>query len=428
MYSGEQWCLTAILDTNRARHGPQGPPRRQDRQSQRRLALPRQRRPHGYTLIAPGVWVGYRRTKGAGTWDLRVANGKGDYEHHRIGSADDYEDADGVHVLDFWQACERGRQRARGGSSASRPATWASALDSYEVDLRARGGDVANARRVRRRLTPALASKPVAHLSAAELHHWRDALINSGAASATVLRTLKIAKASLNLAADLDPRIRDRPWRVGLSGLMAADAPVNKVLADSDVLKLVAGAYALDPHFGLVVDVLASTGTRTSQACRLLVADLQADRPDPRLMMPSSRKGGGRREIVRRPVPIPVSLAHKLRQAAGDRAPDAPLLIRADGRAWNPKRLELRKLFAEVARRCGLACTAYALRHSSIVRSLLAGTPMRLVAAVHDTGIAMIERTYAAFIADHGDIQARRGLLDTAQPAAANVVSLPGRR
>jgi integrase len=394
-----------------------------------RLALPRQRRPYGYTLIAPGVWIGYRRTKGAGSWDFRAANGKGDYEYARIGTADDYEDADGEHVLDFWQACERGRQRARGQSSGSRPASWASALDSYEADLRARGGDAANARRVRHHLPPTLANKPVAQLSAAELRRWRDDLINGGAASATVLRTVKIAKASLNLAANLDPRIRDRsPWQVGLSGLTATDAPVNKVLADSDVLRLVAGAYALDANFGLVVDVLASTGTRTAQACRLLVADLQADGPAPRLLLPSSRKGGGRREITRRPVPITPSLAHRLKQAAGDRHADAPLLIRADGRAWNPKRLELRKLFAEVARRCGIACTAYSLRHSSIVRSLLSGVPTRLVAALHDTGIAMIERTYAAFIADHGDVQARRGLLDTAEPAAENVVSLPGRR
>jgi hypothetical protein len=78
----------------------------------------------------------------------------------------------------------------------------------------------------------------------------------------------------------------------------------------------------------------------------------------------------------------------------------------------------LRDLFTEVARRCNLNVTAMSLRHSSIVRSLLAGTPIRLTATLHDTSIAMIERTYSAFIADHGDAQARRGLLDTTQPAA----------
>ncbi len=75
------------------------------------------------------------------------------------------------------------------------------------------------------------------------------------------------------------------------------------------------------------------------------------------------------------------------------------------------------------------APTAYSLRHSSIVRALLAGTPARLVASLHDTSIPMLEKTYAAFIADHGDAQARHGLLDTAQPAAdPNVVPLRERR
>src|SRR5262249_50763448 len=97
-----------------------------------------------------------------------------------------------------------------------------------------------------------------------------------------------------------------------LSRLTDTYTPVNKVLPDSDVLRLVAEAYALDADFGLFVDVLASTGTRTSQACQLLVADLQADGVAPRLMLPSSRKGGGRKEITRKPVPIPISLARTL--------------------------------------------------------------------------------------------------------------------
>ena len=37
----------------------------------------------------------------------------------------------------------------------------------------------------------------------------------------------------------------------------------------------------------------------------------------------------------------------------------------------------------------------YALRHSSIVRGLRAGLPIRLVAALHDASSAMIERHYA---------------------------------
>jgi hypothetical protein len=45
----------------------------------------------------------------------------------------------------------------------------------------------------------------------------------------------------------------------------------------------------------------------------------------------------------------------------------------------------------------------YALRHSSIVRGLGGGLPVRLVAALHDTSSAMIERHYAAYIVDAMD-------------------------
>ena len=54
----------------------------------------------------------------------------------------------------------------------------------------------------------------------------------------------------------------------------------------------------------------------------------------------------------------------------------------------------------------------YALRHSSIVRALLANVPIRLVSAMHDTSVVMIERTYSAYIADFADAISRPALLD----------------
>ena len=74
--------------------------------------------------------------------------------------------------------------------------------------------------------------------------------------------------------------------------------------------------------------------------------------------------------------------------------------------------------------------TIYALRHSSIVRQLLANTPIRVVAVQHDTSVVMLERTYSKYIADHSDALSRRGLLDTARRLSENVVVLkrPGNR
>jgi hypothetical protein len=66
----------------------------------------------------------------------------------------------------------------------------------------------------------------------------------------------------------------------------------------------------------------------------------------------------------------------------------------------------------------------YALRHSSIVRQILAGVPIRVVAVNHDTSIAMLERTYSRHIGDHSDALARIALLDTTEPAGQNVVPI----
>jgi hypothetical protein len=51
-------------------------------------------------------------------------------------------------------------------------------------------------------------------------------------------------------------------------------------------------------------------GARVSQLAWLEVGD----RSDPRLMMPSARKGRGRERIERRPGPIPTNLAAALKR------------------------------------------------------------------------------------------------------------------
>ena len=51
-------------------------------------------------------------------------------------------------------------------------------------------------------------------------------------------------------------------------------------------------------------------------------------------MMPSSRKGRGQKKITRVPVPIPESLAEKLRRASNGKETDAPLLTKPSGERW----------------------------------------------------------------------------------------------
>ena len=68
--------------------------------------------------------------------------------------------------------------------------------------------------------------------------------------------------------------------------------------------------------------------------------------------------------------------------------------------------------------------TLYALRHSSIVNQLLAGVPVRVVAAGHDTSVGMLERTYSRHIGDHSDGLVRKSLIDVDIAAEQGVVPL----
>lgn len=54
--------------------------------------------------IGKGLHVGYRKGKRGGVWVIRRYIGAGDYKVETIAAADDVEDANGIEILDFWQA------------------------------------------------------------------------------------------------------------------------------------------------------------------------------------------------------------------------------------------------------------------------------------------------------------------------------------
>ena len=395
-----------------------------------RLRLPIAKKPV-FVKIAPGVGLGYRRNGTAGTWVARVADGKGANWTKAIGNADDFDDSDGTAILDYWQAQERARTLGRGerGTGSAKPLTMKEALDAYEADLRTRGGDVHNVARVRGHLSHALLERVVALLTSRELRRWRDGLAKS-LAPATVNRTATALKAALNLVAEHDQRISNRrTWETGLATIPDAQQSRNVILSDAVVRQIVAAAYEQSEQFGLFVEVAAVTGGRPSQLARLEVQDLQANRADPRLMMPSSRKGGGRKSLLHRPLPIPPALAKRLAVSASGRPAIAPLLMKPSGEPW--RKSDHTRLFARavvVAGQDTAEVTIYALRHSSIVRQLLANVPVRVVAVNHDTSVAMIERTYSRYIGDHSDALARAALLDVTEVGIDKVVPLHANR
>jgi hypothetical protein len=109
-----------------------------------RLKLPVARKPV-FIRIGPGLSLGYRRNQVAGTWVLRLADGKGGATTKAISTADDYEVSNGATVLDYWQAQERAKSVARNsdGSGSVKPLTVRRAADVYLETLEAKNSRTA---------------------------------------------------------------------------------------------------------------------------------------------------------------------------------------------------------------------------------------------------------------------------------------------
>lgn len=366
-----------------------------------RLKLATRKKPYT-ALIAPGIFLAYRRNTGPGTWSVKCHGWL-----KRFGLADDHEDANGESVMSYWQALERAKMLARAGEgNTEQPISVAETINAYEADLDTRGGRKYNATQLRLHLTDALKSKAVALLTERELRDWRAGLVKAGLKPSSADRIGRSLKAALALAARNDKRITNAAaWKNGLRKLPDSEVARNVILPDQTVAALVTGSYDEDRDFGLLIDVLAETGARESQVFKLTPADLQDHLNAARLMMPTSRKGKNRK-IEYRPLPISTRLAKALRKQVAGRAGHDSMF----DKMWN-----LATSFRPVVESLGLGpeVTPYALRHCSIVRHLLKGVPTRVVAAHHDTSVAMIEKNYSRYIiGDPSESLTRAALLD----------------
>lgn len=411
-----------------------------------RADLPISKKPYFHN-IGRGIYLGYRRNQGPGTWLVRAPNGTGRYWEERFAT-----DA----TMDFDAAVDKAREMARREENdgvapvdASRPLTVGEALDQHKTKLES-NGDKGNATRVLHNLKghPML-TRAVMNLIENELTAWKNSLKRApygprkeGLADSTINRTIKMLRKALEEAARRDKRIKNLAAIIeGLKPLDDADVADNVILDDATVHNFVAGCYTKDEGLGVLADVLAETGARTSQATRLLVKDF-IDGPAPRLTMPKSGKGKTKNRAKRRAerysVAISLELAATLRKRIAGRSRTAPLLTQTNGKAWpkNPcgnYRMTVRDVVTAIGRDPD-EVTMYALRHSSIVRALIGGdpgdannpennpVPIRIVAALHDTSVLMIEKHYSAHIVDHTDAISRAALRKrptAVQPALA---------
>ncbi|TIP24256.1 MAG: integrase [Mesorhizobium sp.] len=396
-----------------------------------------------------GVSLGYRKpSRGPGVWIGKIV-AEGSRTEERIGEADDDGAAHGA--LTYRAAVTAALEWSRRQYEANRSVeignggpTVRSAVAAYVAERKkrsAREGGNAEGRLTRHVLADdEFAGTRLSRLRASTIEDWRGRLLVRGhgeavaaednpepIAPSTVNRLLNDLRAALNAAAERHrrelPAHLPIEIKVGTRALSVTGDARKQLLSDKQIRAIVNEAFDVDADFGRLVLVAAATGARHSQIRLLRVGDVQVEQL--RLMMPGSSKGRSAKARPSVSMPVAAEVIEQLQPVLVDRGADEPLLerwaYRSVGpvkwekdrrRAWGPA-YEVDKFWSATIAKAGLPADTimYAFRHSSIVRGLKAGLPVRLVAALHDTSSEMIEKHYSAFIVDATEELSRRAAL-----------------
>lgn len=388
--------------------------------------------------LAQGFHLGYYRGKRSGTWVVRYRPpGSAEaYVTETLGQADDVVQADGGTILSWGQAFEKAttwvKRQRNGNPLADGKITVRRAIEIYtgvrdDRDSKRKGrvvrSDAASRLTLHVLSDPYLPSIKLADLSEGDLRNWQRRL--EALKGTTKQRLINDLKAALNAAyldnsaalpIDLAQMIKAGLRPVFVDDLRPSNARVDQILSDDQVRSIVRAAAEVDEDgdFGRLVLVLAATGARFSQVKRILVQDVQPDQS--RVLIPRSHKGKGKDNAYIR-VPVGPDVIEQLMSVIEGRSADEPLLerwrvrqvgpaewVRVGRGPWNAAS-EMTRKWQEVREAVDLSrdIVPYALRHSSIVRGLIHDLPIRLVAALHDTSVAMIERFYSRWITSRFD-------------------------
>lgn len=383
-----------------------------------------------------GVSLGFRKGEnGPGSWIAKIVLDGSRFEE-RLGFAesDNAPSNTLTYASAVTAALEWGRRQfsviETGRQSNTKAPTVRSAIDAYIVERNKRSTGANAASRLKRHVLadPKLPEILLSKLRASSLEEWRSRL-PSNLASSSVNRLLNDLRAALNATAEKYRRELSAhvpaEIKAGTKASEVHSTARRQLLTDQQVRSVVEAAISVDEDgdFGRLVMLAAATGARYSQLAKLKVGDVQKDRQ--RIMVPPSKKGRGRKMKAAVAVPIDQGALELLKPALKARNPNEPLLLR-----WSFHRTEefrwehcarrplgaaseIKKQWAHAVKKSKLpkGTVMYALRHSSIVRGLRANLPVRLVAALHDTSIEMIETHYSAFIVDMTEDLARQTMM-----------------
>lgn len=239
----------------------------------------------------------------------------------------------------------------------------------------------------------------LAKVSAEKVREWRDGLkLSPGATN----RTLTALKAALNLA------VRRKDVGAELSGelrLVEAKPYERQKSKRRELYLSLAQRRALLKAAGEVgqgvrdlLEAAALTGARAGELVRASVSQFNPRERSMAFITGKQRKNGGRRDV-----PLSPAAVRLLKRLSENKAPDARLFLRDDGRSWGhsdwDEPIREAATLAKLPAQPHTGVCAYTLRHCWITDTLRAGMSVLEVARLAGTSVQMLNDHYGHLVA-----------------------------
>ncbi len=369
-----------------------------------RSKLKPRREPY-WSRESKGCYLGFRKMTASttGAWVARFldeATGKQLYK-----SLGDFNELPDHQRFDAARRAAREWFEHLGKGGTAQNLTVAQACERYVDHLRDEKGDKsaddAKARFARYVLpNRRLSGTEITKLTPAHLDAWRKALRAIPTASgprkgekrsdSALNRDMTCLRAALNLAYRDGLVTSDFAWRAKLIPVKNADQRRDVYLDAEQRRKLVACA---PDDLANLLRGLSLVPLRPGALAALTVGSF--DNRLKTLTVGKDKSGKDRK------VSLPDATAAFFAQQTKDKLPGAPLLSRADGKAWDKDAWKYPVKDAARTAQLPDTVTAYSLRHSVITDLIHAGLDTLTVAQLSGTSVLMIEKHYGHLTHDH---------------------------
>ena len=366
-----------------------------------RLKLPVAKKPV-FVRIGAGISLGYRRNKTAGTWVLKLSDGKGGANTSSIGIADDFDEADGLRFLSYWQAQDTAKKKAISAANGVAPTllTVRAATETYLIVLTGQNPRTAadTKGRLEKHFLPKFGSQLVSSLTKTKLDGWLTSMIKPSDDPEAVRRSkdsanrvLSMVKALLNHAVR-DPANHitdDSAWRL-VKPFHGVSKPRDIRYTAVEVRKLIDSAA--NQETANVITGCYLTGARYGELAETRISHFDADNGSLRI---NDGKTGSRNVILQS------SAINFFKVVTKDRSADEYIFVRNDGTRW--KRSDQTRPIKEALKLAGLPPegSLYALRHTYVSMAIEGGMPLNVIAENCGTSVRMIEKTYSKILAEN---------------------------